>query len=52
MENNIILIAIVFLLAIAFIIFLIRRNVKDEQDINPDLTDELEKKKNEQNRIK
>ncbi|EHQ29111.1 FeoB-associated Cys-rich membrane protein [Mucilaginibacter paludis] len=32
-------------LAVAFIIFLIRRNVKDEEDTNPELTKALEEEK-------
>ena len=34
-------IAIVVVLAVAFIIFLIRRNIKDVEDANPDLTKAL-----------
>ncbi|RKR83427.1 hypothetical protein BDD43_3635 [Mucilaginibacter gracilis] len=50
METTVIV--IIVLLALAFIFFLIRRNAKDENDINPDLTDELEKRKSEGKDIK
>ncbi|WP_348049618.1 hypothetical protein [Mucilaginibacter sp.] len=43
--STIIEIVIAIVLAIAFILFLIRRNVADEQDINPELTDALEDEK-------
>jgi preprotein translocase subunit YajC len=43
--STIIEIIIAVIVAIAFILFLIRRNVADEQDINPELTDALEDEK-------
>lgn len=38
-------IGIAIALAVAFILFLIRRNVKDEEDTNPELTKALEDEK-------
>ncbi|WP_448699793.1 hypothetical protein ACFGVR_22015 [Mucilaginibacter sp. AW1-3] len=43
---------IVIVIAAAIIIFLIWRNLKDEKDIDPELTDELEKSKKRQENIK
>jgi len=41
-------IIVIIVLAIAIILYLMRRNVKDEEDINPELTKALEdEKKNE-----
>lgn len=46
---TIIEIIIVIILAIAFVIYLIRRNLKDEEDIAPELTKGLQDaKKNNQ----
>jgi len=36
--TTIIEIIVIIVLAIAFIIYLVRRNIKDEKDTNPDLT--------------
>lgn len=38
----------VIVIAAAIIVFLIWRNIKDGKDIDPELTDELEKVKKEQ----
>lgn len=46
------IIVIIILLALGFILLLVRRNVKDEQDINPELTDELEKERHKGKDIK
>jgi len=43
---------IVIVIAVAIIFFLIWRNLKDEKDIDPELTDELEKNKKKQGNIK
>ena len=43
---------VVIIIAVAIIIFLIWRNMKDEQDADPELTDELEKRKKRQDNIK
>jgi uncharacterized protein YneF (UPF0154 family) len=39
--TTIIEIIVIIVLAIAFIIYLVRRNIKDEKDINPELTKAL-----------
>jgi len=48
--GTIIEIIIVIILAIAFVIYLMRRNLKDEENIDPELTKALEdaKKKSKQ----
>lgn len=38
----------IVILAIAFIIYLMRRNIKDEEDIDPELTKALEDTKKDQ----
>jgi len=43
--TTIIEIVVVIILTMAFIIFLIRRNMKDIEDTNPELTEALKKKK-------
>ncbi len=43
---------LIIIVAAAIIIFLIWRNLKDEKDIDPKLTDELEKSKKRQENIK
>ena len=45
-------IIVIIVIAAAIIIFLIWRNLKDEKDIDPELTDELEKSKKRQDNIK
>jgi len=45
-------IVVVIILAVAVIVLLIRRNVKDLQDSDPELTDELEKAKEQGKDIK
>lgn len=46
------LIVVVVLIAIAFVLFLIRQNLKDEKDTNPELTNKLEKEKEQHRDIK
>jgi len=45
-------IVIIIVIAAAIIVFLIWRNLKDEKDIDPGLTDELEKSKKRQDNVK
>ncbi len=42
----------IIVIAAAIIVWLIWRNLKDEKDIDPELTDELEKNKKRQDNIK
>jgi len=43
---------VVIIIAAAIIIFLVWRNLNDEKDIDPELTDELKKNKKRQDNIK
>jgi len=43
---------VVIVIAVAIIIFLIWKNIRDEQDTDPELTDELKKSKKRQDNIK
>jgi len=52
MNLNTVEIIIVIAIAAAIIIFLVWRNLKDEKDIDPELTDELEKSEKRQDNIK
>jgi preprotein translocase subunit YajC len=52
MSLNTLEIIIVIAIAAAIIIFLIWRNLKDEKDIDTELTDELEKSEKRQDNIK
>jgi len=45
--DTIVEIIIVIILSIAFIVYLTRRNLKDEKDIDPELTKALEDAKKE-----
>jgi hypothetical protein len=47
--RTVIEIIIVIVLAIAFIIYLMRKNVKDEEDTDPELTKTLEDAKKKKN---
>ena len=50
MENPVIILIIV--VAVIFIVFLIWKNYQDKSDTNPKLTDELEKKGEQNEEIK
>jgi hypothetical protein len=47
-QATVIEIIVIVILAIAFILYLMRRNVKDEEDTNPKLTKALEDEKKEE----
>jgi short subunit fatty acids transporter len=49
MENNMTVIMIAIIAAVALVVFLIARNQKDMKELNPDITDALDEEKMEQN---
>jgi hypothetical protein len=48
METNIATIIVIVLLSLAFIIYLVRRNIKDEENTDPKLTDAFKNRANKE----